>query len=510
MREMEKQMKRFLAVLLLFSLLSLAHLASANPTLTLFVMTNKGTYNLGETVKINGTVTVDGSPVSDAVVGIQVENTTTANPYLLRSRPTSTSYTGNYPLEIVETFLSDQYGSPRSSVKQGDVAYFRVKVRNTEETGKAISLVPYFQTGLTPLPIQIEPAFQGQIASGIAYNQTLGKTTAGSQEMNISGNTKFASLFKLDIPASCQANVTGISWLGWTENSTYAKAIIYSGNASNGTPLQLVGASQEILLSDTHQWWSFTFSSTLVLTNGCYWLGIIAEATTLHFNCDPLFLPEINASAFAYNNNLYTQGPSNPFGTPTYQNRTISIYANYTLVQNYGVDVIFTKAIPDNAPVGTATIYVNALNGPFPSCLPKNGGTAYCPDKPANFTITSKTAGSGLYESGGLLTSQAYETQSLEGYYELTFKPSKANFTLYATCWYHGQFASASLTFAVVLSGDINGDGRVDGKDIAIASKAFGTKPGDLLWDPRADVNSDGRVDGKDIAIISKSFGQIG
>jgi hypothetical protein len=62
----------------------------------------------------------------------------------------------------------------------------------------------------------------------------------------------------------------------------------------------------------------------------------------------------------------------------------------------------------------------------------------------------------------------------------------------------------------VSLPWDVNQDGKVDGKDIAIASKAFGTKPGDLLWDPRADVNSDGGVDGKDISIISKSFGQIG
>jgi PKD repeat protein len=60
------------------------------------------------------------------------------------------------------------------------------------------------------------------------------------------------------------------------------------------------------------------------------------------------------------------------------------------------------------------------------------------------------------------------------------------------------------------LEGDINGDGRVDGKDIAIAAKAFGTRPGDLLWDPRADVNGDDRVDGKDISIISKHFGQVG
>jgi predicted secreted protein len=60
------------------------------------------------------------------------------------------------------------------------------------------------------------------------------------------------------------------------------------------------------------------------------------------------------------------------------------------------------------------------------------------------------------------------------------------------------------------LVADINNDGKVDGKDLAIAAKAYGTIPGSPLWDPRADVNLDGRVDGKDIAIISKNFGQLG
>jgi len=58
------------------------------------------------------------------------------------------------------------------------------------------------------------------------------------------------------------------------------------------------------------------------------------------------------------------------------------------------------------------------------------------------------------------------------------------------------------------LVGDVDGDGSVDGKDIAIAARAFGTSPGDPRWDPRADVNNDGTVDGKDISIIAKYFGQ--
>jgi parallel beta-helix repeat protein len=56
------------------------------------------------------------------------------------------------------------------------------------------------------------------------------------------------------------------------------------------------------------------------------------------------------------------------------------------------------------------------------------------------------------------------------------------------------------------LTGDANGDLKVDGKDVAIVAKAFNTKPGDDKWDPRADFNSDGKVDGKDVAIVSKYF----
>jgi len=47
----------------------------------------------------------------------------------------------------------------------------------------------------------------------------------------------------------------------------------------------------------------------------------------------------------------------------------------------------------------------------------------------------------------------------------------------------------------------------LDGRDIALVAKSFGTVPGDDNWNPMADVNSDGNVDGKDVAIVAKHFG---
>ena len=54
---------------------------------------------------------------------------------------------------------------------------------------------------------------------------------------------------------------------------------------------------------------------------------------------------------------------------------------------------------------------------------------------------------------------------------------------------------------------DINNDGIVDTKDIAIVSLAFGSFPGHLKWNPDADVNADLKVDIKDVAIVASYFG---
>ncbi len=58
------------------------------------------------------------------------------------------------------------------------------------------------------------------------------------------------------------------------------------------------------------------------------------------------------------------------------------------------------------------------------------------------------------------------------------------------------------------LMGDLNGDGKVDIKDLAIAAKAFGSYTGSPTYNPDADVNQDGVVDIRDLAIIAKNFGK--
>jgi PKD repeat protein len=65
---------------------------------------------------------------------------------------------------------------------------------------------------------------------------------------------------------------------------------------------------------------------------------------------------------------------------------------------------------------------------------------------------------------------------------------------------------------------DLNRDGKIDGKDITIVAKAFGSYGPDYFypgsppasnWDPRADVNGDNKVDGKDVTPVALNFGKV-
>ncbi len=56
--------------------------------------------------------------------------------------------------------------------------------------------------------------------------------------------------------------------------------------------------------------------------------------------------------------------------------------------------------------------------------------------------------------------------------------------------------------------GDINKDNRIDLKDLALLSLAYGTTAGDEHWDPRADMNSNNRVDITDLTILTRNYGK--
>lgn len=60
----------------------------------------------------------------------------------------------------------------------------------------------------------------------------------------------------------------------------------------------------------------------------------------------------------------------------------------------------------------------------------------------------------------------------------------------------------------VRLVGDINGDGKVDIKDVYAVTYAFGSYPGHPRWNPDADLNQDMQIDIRDVYIVQRNYGQ--
>jgi len=152
--------------------------------------------------------------------------------------------------------------------------------------------------------------------------------------------------------------------------------------------------------------------------------------------------------------------------------------------------------------------------------MPTGGPKANFTISPAapsyNQTITFDASNSALGWNGTIHPSIVLYTWSFgDNSTTSTTAPSihhaysqKGNYTVTLTVIdASGKIDSLTRTIAISsLIGDLNGDGKVDMRDIAIVAKAFNTIPGDQNWNPIADLNGDGRVDMKDIAIVAKAY----
>lgn len=68
------------------------------------------------------------------------------------------------------------------------------------------------------------------------------------------------------------------------------------------------------------------------------------------------------------------------------------------------------------------------------------------------------------------------------------------------------NFTNSKVTLSI--SGDINGDGKVDILDISMAARAYGSRLGEQRFVPNADVNNDGIVNILDMSLIARDYGK--
>jgi hypothetical protein len=65
-----------------------------------------------------------------------------------------------------------------------------------------------------------------------------------------------------------------------------------------------------------------------------------------------------------------------------------------------------------------------------------------------------------------------------------------------------------TLTFLVIIPGDVDHNGKVDLNDLALLAEAYGSRPNDPNWNPCADINNDQYVGLLDLTILASHYGQ--
>ena len=118
----------FFAILLLITPLH----ANGELLLQITVTTDKQEYNLGEAVYIEGSLKLDGTPVEDALVGIEVRDSADL-PYIFRTRPTGTITTQDWPVNFTSLFPCDSNGNPKYIFEKNEFLWISFTVKNFDQ-----------------------------------------------------------------------------------------------------------------------------------------------------------------------------------------------------------------------------------------------------------------------------------------------------------------------------------------------------------------------------------------
>jgi len=516
-------------ILALIGLIALnAHISTTTQsTLTLTASADKNSYYIREPAKICGTILSDGLPADNAIISIEVQNKR-GDPFLQRTIPIGNPAI-SWALNIKNVYLRDAYGNPTNTTCIKSLANLYATIENKMlNSVDAVVAVTVLDGNLIPI-----------------FTQWHSVTFEASSTQTLS--------WSIYIP---EWAYSGMALAFVNAYSDYPR--------NGGTPLSPerpyifhITRNSEVKYptSELPQTFSckpgyfeiyFRIPPDRYTLPGNYPFHVVALSTALtkaytssSFNVDPYPCPP--QAAFTY------------YPLIIYANMTITFDASSSSAEGYGdaiiryewkinipnnpVRVVQTSPILKYAIVNPGT-YIVELNVTDNEGLwsttskpvkvqPEFGPTAYftwsptTPNIAQNVTFDASQSKPGWSAKiAGYAPITSYTWNFGDGTINVTTTPTithsfltSGNFTVTLTVEDSvGRTASTSNLIQVsnvtIKMYDLNQDGKIDMRDIAIAARAFGSTPGSPNWNPVADVNGDGKVDMKDIAPVARNFGK--
>ena len=486
--------------------------------ISLNISTDKQIYYTGDIVKITGNVTVNGAPVSDALVGVQV-NTPSQTPYLIRTVPTGEIQSGNWEINITELYTCDTHGIPQTSFLKGSLAYYKIKWKNYASVYKQILIGIYIEypnkapckayfpfSELMPpqaeetLILSFEIPYESPLGTATLYASIFTQTPEeGGYPYCPEKATTFNIISYEDCsdppptPATPLQNFNISFSLIFAKSGTY---YIYAGTSYGGSQVSnsmTIGVQLKALppIAD-FKWYPCPAGVNLSITFDASWS--IAQG----------YNDTIKQYRWVFGDGTPPVTTTSPKVTHTFKNVT-SYTVTLNVTDNEGlwstkskiVDVLAT--LPPKAcftwsptiPATFQTVTFDASNS-----KPGWNGNSYVPI--VNYFWDF---GDGYVKSTN--TTKITHTYILPGNYTVILTVTDAD----------GRQGFKSKTIIVYASptsgtGDLDGNGRVDMTDIMIVVKAFGSTPEKPNWDPRADTDGNGRVDMTDVMTVVRNFGK--
>lgn len=510
---------------------------------SLTVTTDDYQYILRQKVIVSGAVSLDGSPASNMLVSIEVMDPNQ------RAVSYRTVPVGNpdetWVLEISDMYILDLSQNPIDTVKVGNNAYFCVTISNPLLIVIEPVLVTYTIVDASNIPIYASQLYSGSIQP--ESNITIRKMVNIPKDVTSGKAHLYCDVYN-KVPSE-----NGTPYL------PSKSAEFYISLTSQGVFVQLP------LLTEVHD------SSPI---NGAYELTFRLSQAPEPGDCEVYATGRYSPILKAVNTTSFTvlDVPAPPQASFTYMplepypNETVTFDGSTSTAEGYGDVIIryewdFDDGTPKVIKSGNATdppdptVTHNFMaSGQFIVSLNVTDTEGYwsTTQKPITIKPTNPTANFTWYPLTPCLNRTVIfnATGCLPGWsipnaapapivdYMWNFGDSPVNYTVQEPTIQHAYIDPGNFTVTLTVTDtegqqdtinyiipvenktspvyDINGDGKIDIRDVAFVASHFGTYEGGPNWDPAADITSaagegipDGLVDIRDVALVASHFGEF-